>query len=499
MARRIVAAMLLLGVGAWFTLQSSRLVLAADDGSAAKKADAAKATPPKDHHKDLTGRRDDRKDGPKKEASGCHDGVCPLAGHKDGPRRSHGDWGSMHAGHWRGGDGFHRCPFADGHPAMRGHGPWMHHRFGHEGEFAEGHGPWHHRHGFSPEDGFACYHHHHHGCRGEFGPWHHGRGFGPEEGHFGHYGHSGHGHHFGCPWMHHHPCPWAHGEESYGRSMHRHHGRCPWTHGGESYGRSMHHHRHGTCPWAHGEERGPWMHHHGRGACARGGRPGMMMHGLHPFGGMPGGMAGGLPGGMPSPEEIFKRMDANGDGVISKEEFLNAAKKMREEFEKRMHQRGPESEPSPGHHFGGMRPSPDELFSRFDKNKDGKLTKDEVPEPIWEHLSKADANHDGAVTKEELEAARKKMHEEFEKHMADRGHSGGPSGEHRWGGMMPGAGDLFSRFDKNKDGKLTKDEVPERLWEHISKADTNHDGAVTKEELEAAAKKMREQRGKPTP
>jgi Ca2+-binding EF-hand superfamily protein len=56
-------------------------------------------------------------------------------------------------------------------------------------------------------------------------------------------------------------------------------------------------------------------------------------------------------------------------------------------------------------------PSVSELFERFDKNKDGKLTKDEVPPFIWEHISKADANKDGAVTKAELEAFRKQKPE----------------------------------------------------------------------------------------
>ncbi len=53
----------------------------------------------------------------------------------------------------------------------------------------------------------------------------------------------------------------------------------------------------------------------------------------------------------------------------------------------------------------------DDLFSRFDKNKDGKLTKDEVPAAVWQRISKADANHDGAVTEEELRAFRKKAQE----------------------------------------------------------------------------------------
>lgn len=55
----------------------------------------------------------------------------------------------------------------------------------------------------------------------------------------------------------------------------------------------------------------------------------------------------------------------------------------------------------PGDPGRGGPPNVAELFERMDKNKDGKLTKDEVPEPMWNHLSHADANHDGGVTKDE--------------------------------------------------------------------------------------------------
>src|SRR4051812_42210915 len=52
--------------------------------------------------------------------------------------------------------------------------------------------------------------------------------------------------------------------------------------------------------------------------------------------------------------------------------------------------------------------------------------------------------------------------------------------------------DRMMAFDKNKDGKLTRDEVTdERLLRLFDRADTNKDGEVTKDELEAlAAKEM---------
>jgi Spy/CpxP family protein refolding chaperone len=42
-------------------------------------------------------------------------------------------------------------------------------------------------------------------------------------------------------------------------------------------------------------------------------------------------------------------------------------------------------------------------------------------------------------------------------------------------------------FDKNKDGKVTKDELPERMQDLIAKGDTNKDGALDKEEIKKLA------------
>ena len=51
--------------------------------------------------------------------------------------------------------------------------------------------------------------------------------------------------------------------------------------------------------------------------------------------------------------------------------------------------------------------------------------------------------------------------------------------------------DRMMAFDKNKDGKLTRDEITdERLLRLFEQADTNKDGVVTREELEALAKKL---------
>ena len=52
----------------------------------------------------------------------------------------------------------------------------------------------------------------------------------------------------------------------------------------------------------------------------------------------------------------------------------------------------PQGKPGMGPDFRGgppqgwQPPSVSDIFERLDKNKDGKLTKDEVPAPMWERL-----------------------------------------------------------------------------------------------------------------
>ncbi len=178
--------------------------------------------------------------------------------------------------------------------------------------------------------------------------------------------------------------------------------------------------------------------------------------------------------------------DADGDGIVTKAEFAAAREKMGG-------QRGEGQGEGGGRDQRGAQgqggPDAGAFFDRLDANKDGKLTKDELPERAAERIMQADADGDGEVTKEELEAAREKMG-------GRRGGQGqgGPNQAGRGQGG-PQAGAFFERLDANKDGKLTKDELPERAAERIMQADADGDGAVTKAEFAVAREKMGGQRG----
>jgi polyisoprenoid-binding protein YceI len=61
----------------------------------------------------------------------------------------------------------------------------------------------------------------------------------------------------------------------------------------------------------------------------------------------------------------------------------------------------------------------------------------------------------------------------------------------RGGGRRGNPLDRFKEMDKNGDGKLAGDEIPERMKNFIGNIDSDGDGAVTQEEMKSAMEKMR--------
>ncbi|MGJ8731503.1 EF-hand domain-containing protein [Cellulophaga fucicola] len=57
------------------------------------------------------------------------------------------------------------------------------------------------------------------------------------------------------------------------------------------------------------------------------------------------------------------------------------------------------------------RPTIEELFKQMDANKDGKLSKKEVKGPLKDDFKKIDANEDGFLSKKEIEKMPKKKEE----------------------------------------------------------------------------------------
>jgi Ca2+-binding EF-hand superfamily protein len=178
--------------------------------------------------------------------------------------------------------------------------------------------------------------------------------------------------------------------------------------------------------------------------------------------------------GKGAPGEMFKRADKNGDGKLTKDEVPEQAWARLSRLDKDGDDAVSQEEAKAGGPPGGPKGKGKggEFLKRADKNGDGAISKDEVPEQAWERLGKMDKNNDGSVSKEEMEAAFAAM----------RGQGKGPQ-KGKGGPQQGGPGALFSRYDKDGDGKIGEADVPAEMWSRLRKADADADGLVSKDEL----------------
>jgi Ca2+-binding EF-hand superfamily protein len=136
---------------------------------------------------------------------------------------------------------------------------------------------------------------------------------------------------------------------------------------------------------------------------------------------------------------------------------------------------------------------PERIFDRLDTKHTGKLSAADIPEgrPLIKRLvAEAEKANGGPVTKEQFVKVFKEL---AAKRAAGEAATGKPAGDGKPPVIPPGGGDrLIKRLlnlSKQSDGKLTKDDLPERLRGRFDKIDTNHDGVIDEAELRDWIKK----------
>ena len=138
-------------------------------------------------------------------------------------------------------------------------------------------------------------------------------------------------------------------------------------------------------------------------------------------------------------DRLVRTGDKNKDGELNQEEFLNALKQ-----EDRPATHSADSrEPNRKRPTGNRVFNPKQTFNRLDRNQDGKLSLNEIPEPMRPRMKPLFEKR----KKEEISL------EEFAKFLR-----GAPTA----GGRPQVRENYFKQLDKNNDGKLALDEIPQR-------------------------------------
>jgi Ca2+-binding EF-hand superfamily protein len=236
------------------------------------------------------------------------------------------------------------------------------------------------------------------------------------------------------------------------------------------------------------------------------------------------------PAGLPNPEQLFARLDANNDGKVTPDEVPEQG---RERFEQLLIRADKNNDGaiSKQEMIDGINSfvqdlkagqdamrSPAAMFKYLDANGDNKVSLDEVPEERREGFAKllklCDKNQDGGLNEDEFVAGMNAV-KFFQGVKGDSpappAKADAPSASSDSASKAKPAGAKAARLaklaernidadrltarlmqgDKNGDGKLSRDEVPEQLAKRFEKADANGDGFLDESEVHAAAERLK--------
>jgi Ca2+-binding EF-hand superfamily protein len=171
------------------------------------------------------------------------------------------------------------------------------------------------------------------------------------------------------------------------------------------------------------------------------------------------------------PRYVLQTLDTDHDGILSEEEIKAASIVLLTLDQNGDGELAPDELEPPRTDAGA---SPDQLVTQmmsFDKNKDGVLTADELPERMRTIFARADKNKDGKLTPGEIRQTATRTG-------SPNGRQGGPASASGMMRMDP----ILNALDTDHDGMISAAEIKTASASLLT-LDVNHDGSITADEM----------------
>ncbi len=169
-------------------------------------------------------------------------------------------------------------------------------------------------------------------------------------------------------------------------------------------------------------------------------------------------------------QSLFERMlrvsDADKDGKISLSEYASSLKPSKPSAAAT----GPVSQRS--RNPADAQRMLAALFTRFDADKNGSISRKEAPDRLKQRFAMLDANRDGEISRQEI---------------SSRARESAQPGNSR--------SSRFQQLDKNGDKQISRSEAQGMMKQRFNQIDEDNDGQLSGSELRAAFEKFRSQQG----
>ncbi|MDZ4861709.1 MAG: EF-hand domain-containing protein [Candidatus Hydrogenedentes bacterium] len=197
-----------------------------------------------------------------------------------------------------------------------------------------------------------------------------------------------------------------------------------------------------------------------------------------------------------APGDLFKRADKDTSGTLTPEEALAIAPGFTEARFKKFDKNADglltlDEVPQPRANQDQKKQprGADALFTRVDENKDGKVEFEELakvtPKSTRESFDQMDANKDGALSREEMLAGRAaaKQEEAAMPKVAIKQDEAAPAMQDKKAAAIPNPIQLMRKADTDRNGSITFEELaavtPDLARERFDKMDVNKDGVLS--------------------